>query len=33
MWPDFDKSDLEAAIKEFHMRERRFGCVPEAAAD
>lgn len=32
MWPDFDASDLEAAIKEFRARERRFGRIPEAAA-
>lgn len=24
-WPDFDKAALEAAIDEFHKRERRFG--------
>jgi undecaprenyl diphosphate synthase len=30
MWPDFDGCDLEAAVKEFHARERRFGGVPEA---
>jgi undecaprenyl diphosphate synthase len=27
MWPDFDASDLEAAINEFRNRERRFGSV------
>ena len=27
MWPDFDESDLEAALKEFSCRERRFGGV------
>ena len=32
MWPDFDAADLEAAIREFRGRERRFGRVPEAAA-
>ena len=32
MWPDFDVSDLESAVKEFHGRQRRFGRVPEAAA-
>jgi len=32
MWPDFDASDLESAVKEFHGRQRRFGRVPEAAA-
>jgi undecaprenyl diphosphate synthase len=25
LWPDFDKPDLEAAIAEYHKRERRFG--------
>lgn len=25
LWPDFDKSDLEDAIREFSRRERRFG--------
>jgi undecaprenyl diphosphate synthase len=24
-WPDFDRSQLEAAIAEYHRRERRFG--------
>lgn len=24
-WPDFDKAALEAAVEEFHKRERRFG--------
>jgi undecaprenyl diphosphate synthase len=28
MWPDFDASDLEAALGEFRRRERRFGSVP-----
>ena len=28
MWPDFDESDLDAAIHEFRHRERRFGAVP-----
>ena len=31
-WPDFSPADLQAAVKEFHSRERRFGTVPEAAA-
>jgi undecaprenyl diphosphate synthase len=31
MWPDFDASDLSAAVAEFHSRERRFGAVPAAA--
>lgn len=28
MWPEFGRSDLEAAVKEFRHRERRFGAVP-----
>jgi len=28
MWPEFDESDLDAAIEEFQHRERRFGGVP-----
>jgi undecaprenyl diphosphate synthase len=28
MWPDFDASDLEAAVRQFRSRERRFGTVP-----
>ena len=31
MWPDFDTADLEAALSEFHRRERRFGGIPAAA--
>lgn len=27
MWPEFGRSDLEAAVKEFRHRERRFGAV------
>jgi undecaprenyl diphosphate synthase len=27
LWPDFAKSDLEAAIAEFHCRDRRYGGV------
>jgi len=30
MWPDFDASDLDAAVREFRARERRFGAVPAA---
>jgi undecaprenyl diphosphate synthase len=29
MWPEFNESDLEAALAEFRHRERRFGAVPE----
>jgi undecaprenyl diphosphate synthase len=25
MWPDFDETDLDLALEEFHRRERRFG--------
>ena len=32
MWPDFDESDLDAALDEFRRRERRFGGVPKPAA-
>jgi undecaprenyl diphosphate synthase len=32
MWPEFDRADLEAAVREFHSRERRFGAVPVRAA-
>jgi len=28
-WPDFDKDELYAALKDFNERERRFGLVPE----
>jgi undecaprenyl diphosphate synthase len=28
MWPDFDATDLDAALAEFNRRERRFGGVP-----
>jgi undecaprenyl diphosphate synthase len=31
MWPDFQASDLKAALSEFGSRERRFGAVPKAA--
>ncbi len=27
MWPDFDAADLEAALRDFHRRQRRFGSV------
>jgi undecaprenyl diphosphate synthase len=27
LWPDFSRSDLEAAISEFHRRDRRYGAV------
>lgn len=31
MWPEFQPSDLKAALTEFGSRERRFGAVPTAA--
>jgi undecaprenyl diphosphate synthase len=30
LWPDFSKTDLEHAIKEFSSRDRRFGAVKNA---
>jgi len=32
MWPDFDATDLDAALGEFKRRERRFGGLPAASA-
>lgn len=32
MWPEFDEADLDAALDEFHRRERRFGGLPGAKA-
>jgi undecaprenyl pyrophosphate synthase len=32
MWPEFEATDLAAAVQDFLGRERRFGRVPEAAA-
>ncbi len=32
MWPDFEASDLDAALEEFRGRERRFGGVPASSA-
>lgn len=32
MWPEFGAADLAAAVREFHMRERRYGRVPQAQA-
>ena len=31
LWPDFGAADLEAAMRDFHSRERTFGSVPKAA--
>ena len=33
MWPDFDEADLEASLKEFSRRERRFGGIPTVASN
>lgn len=30
MWPDFGEADLEAALRDFRARDRRFGGVPQA---
>jgi len=30
LWPDFDAEDLEAAVREFHSRDRRFGRTLES---
>ncbi len=32
MWPEFEATDLAAAVQDFLGRERRFGRLPEAAA-
>jgi undecaprenyl diphosphate synthase len=32
MWPDFEASDLRAALEEFYRRERRFGILPPVKA-
>ena len=32
LWPDFAAADLEAAMQDFHSRERTFGRLPAAAA-
>jgi undecaprenyl diphosphate synthase len=32
MWPDFDAADLDAAVRAFHARHRRFGGLPEMDA-
>jgi len=31
MWPDFDAPDLDAAVRQFHARQRRFGAIPAMA--
>ncbi len=32
MWPDFDATDLNAALRDFSSRQRRFGGIPAAAS-
>jgi undecaprenyl diphosphate synthase len=32
MWPDFSPDDLDAALAEFRLRERRFGGMPAATS-
>ncbi len=32
LWPDFSEEHLEAAVREFHSRDRRFGRIPERVA-
>jgi undecaprenyl diphosphate synthase len=32
MWPDFDATDLVAAVREFRGRDRRFGSIPPPVA-
>jgi undecaprenyl diphosphate synthase len=31
MWPDFGPADLASAVRDFGVRERRFGAIPAAA--
>jgi undecaprenyl diphosphate synthase len=33
MWPDFDRSDLAAAVEEFRHRDRRYGSLGDVTAD
>jgi undecaprenyl diphosphate synthase len=33
LWPDFDKGELYAALKDFTERERRYGLVPGKATE
>lgn len=32
MWPEFQAADLEACVRQFRARDRRFGALPVAAA-
>ena len=33
MWPDFDKEDLDEALREFSHRQRRYGGLPTVPSD
>ena len=33
MWPDFERSDLAAAVQEFRHRDRRYGSLGDVTAD
>ncbi len=33
LWPDFGKKDLEKALKNYALRKRRFGALPQEAAE
>ena len=33
MWPDFSAADLEAAVHDFHARDRRFGSIATSVAN
>ncbi|MGB4106653.1 MAG: polyprenyl diphosphate synthase [Alphaproteobacteria bacterium] len=32
LWPDFDRADLEQALREYGQRERRFGAIKQSGA-
>ncbi len=33
MWPDFDEADLDDALREFNLRQRRYGGLPTVAGN
>ena len=33
MWPDFDESDLDEALRDFSHRQRRYGGLPGVPSD
>jgi len=33
LWPDFGPADLEAALQDFHTRQRRFGKIPNGITE